>query len=260
MYESCLGQAGDAGSAEGARKVDTAASAVLWAQSDDFCLRNLSVKNAMLDDPASNQAVALRSDGDRVRIDAVRLIGRQDTLWLNSGERASASNGQGAFSSRRIARAFVTDSYIEGDIDFVMGRANAVFEGCEFRSLSSRRRPPETIGVVFAPDTLPGNPHGFLALGCRFTADSGYGADGFRATLGRSWDQGTSASGYLPGLSPDGQLVIRDSLISPSYNIEAPWSVGAATSGRRHLGNVHPERDLDDHVCGRLWMYRNRVG
>jgi pectinesterase len=253
MYEAVM-------AGGGARKVDTAASAVLWAQSDDFCLRNLSVTNAMLDDPASNQAVALRTDGDRVRIEAARLIGRQDTLWLNSGERASAANSQGAFSSRRIARAFVSDSYIEGDIDFVMGRANAVFEGCEFHVVSSRRRPPEAIGVVFAPDTLPDNPRGFLALGCRFTADSGYGAEGFRAALGRPWDQGTSASGYLPGSSPDGQLVIRDSLVSPSYNIEAPWFVEAATSGRRHLGNVHPERDLDDHVCGRLWMYRNRVG
>lgn len=265
LYESIVGrpdgQAQGAGPGAGEpRKVDTSASAVLWAQSDDFCLKNLSVTNAMLDDPASSQAVALRTDGDRCRIEAIRLIGRQDTLWVNAGERATAANRQGAYSSARIARAYVFASYIEGDIDFVMGRANAVFEDCEFRLVSSRRGPPETVGVVFAPDTLPGNPRGFLARGCRFTADSGYALGGFRGALGRSWDQGTGASGYLPGSSPDGQLVIRDSVIAPSFDIEAPWSVAAATSGRRHVGNVHPERDLDDHVCNRLWLYNNRVG
>ncbi|CCK14422.1 pectin methylesterase(EC:3.1.1.11) [Cronobacter universalis NCTC 9529] len=78
----------------GASEIGTGASAVVWAQSDDFQLLNLSVVNTLLDsaDGQAHQAVALRTDGDRAQLERLRLISRQDTLWLNSrGSRADSS-------------------------------------------------------------------------------------------------------------------------------------------------------------------------
>lgn len=212
---------------------------VVWSESPGLELAGLTIVNTLPDLAGTHQALALRTDADRTLVERVRLISRQDTLHTNAADIA------------RIARVVVRDSYVEGDTDFVFGRAVAVFERVHFRTVSTRK---PTDGVVFAPSTAPANPFGFLVRHCLITTDSGYDAAP-TAHLGRAWDQSAGATGYLPGVSPNGQLVIRESAIDAGYDAAAPWAP-AATTARPFAGNVAADRNLDDPLFNRLWEYR----
>ncbi|MFF5291108.1 putative acyl-CoA thioester hydrolase [Paractinoplanes globisporus] len=215
---------------------------VVWAQSTDLQLKGLTITNTLLDtvDRGTHQALALRTDADRTQLEGMRLISRQDTFLANADDVA------------RIARVSVRDSYIEGDTDFVFGRAAAVFTATHFHLVSSRKA---SGGVIFAPNTAPNYPYGFLVTHCLITADDGYAAapTGF---LGRAWDQGASATGYLPGITPNGQLVIRDSLIGAGFNAVTPWAP-AATTARPFAARIDDGRDLNDINYNRLYEYAN---
>ncbi|MEN3110545.1 putative acyl-CoA thioester hydrolase [Uliginosibacterium paludis] len=247
MYNTCATLPAD-------KVIDTPCAAVMWSQSVDFQLANLSVINTLLDtvDAETHQAVALRIDGDRSQLENVRLISRQDTFLINVGEAPTAANKLGTYPTDRIARAYVRNSYVEGDIDFVFGRANAVFDGCEFRAVSTRKNDR---AVIFAPDTVPASSLGFLVINSRITGDKGFEGSG-KVYLGRSWDQGAGGTGYLVGQSPNGQIVIRDSYIDSSIKAATPWDQ-AATTNRPHKGNIAPDRNLDDPALNRLWEYNN---
>jgi pectinesterase len=232
MYQSC------------ATKTSATAglcATVVWAQSTDLQLKNLTITNTLLDtvDRGTHQALALRTDADRTQLEGLRLISRQDTLLANADD-------------TRIARVSVRDTYVEGDTDFVFGRAAAVFTGCTFRLVSSRK---PSGGVIFAPSTHPGYPYGFLVTRSRIVADEGYVAAP-TGRLGRAWDQGASATGYLPGITPNGQLVIRDSHLGAGFDILAPWAP-AATTARPFSAPIEAGRSLSDVHHNRLWEYAN---
>lgn len=216
---------------------------VVWVQSTDLQLKGLTITNTLLDtvDRGTHQALALRTDADRTQLEGVRLVSRQDTFLANAND------------PERIARVFVRDSYIEGDTDFVFGRASAVFTHTRFHLVSTRK---DSGGVIFAPNTAPRYPYGFLVVRSLITADDGYSA---RPTgrLGRAWDQGASATGYLPGITPNGQLVIRDSRLGEGFDRTNPWAP-AATTARPFAARVDEGRDLDDVTFNRLWEYANR--
>ncbi|GIE02763.1 pectinesterase [Paractinoplanes durhamensis] len=216
---------------------------VVWAQSTDLQLKGLTITNTLLDtvDRGTHQALALRTDADRTQLENMRLISRQDTFLANANDVTS------------IARVSVRDSYIEGDTDFVFGRAATVFDGTHFHLVSSRKA---SGGVIFAPNTAPNYPYGFLVTHSRITADAGYQAapTGY---LGRGWDQGASATGYLPGVTPNGQLVIRDSAICAGYNEVTPWAP-AATTARPFTARIDEGRDLNDVNYNRLWEVQGR--
>jgi pectinesterase len=215
---------------------------VVWAQSPDLQLRGLTITNTLLDtvDRGTHQALALRTDADRTQVESMRLISRQDTFLANADD------------PLRIARVVVRHSYIEGDTDFVFGRASTVFELNRFHLVSSRK---PSGGVIFAPNTAPGFPYGFLVRHCLITADEAYQAAP-TGHLGRSWDQGASTTGYLPGITPNGQLVIRDSYLGPGFDTVRPWSP-AATTSRPFVARIDQDRDLDDPNFNRLWEYHN---
>jgi pectinesterase len=234
MYTSCAGKT---------TATVGGCAAVVWSQAADLQLVNLGITNTLLDAGGAGtaQAVALRTDGDRTQLERTRLISRQDTFQLNTPD------------ATLISRVSVRDSYIEGDVDYVYGRATAVFENDEFRSVTTRR--PAGNGFVFAPSTAPNWPFGFLVVRSRLTADAGYQAAP-TAYLGRAWDAGAGTTGYIPGTSPNGQLVIRDSLIGPGYRTLDPWAP-AATTNRPFAGDAAVGRNLDDPAFNRLWEFHN---
>lgn len=215
---------------------------VVWARDTDLQLRGLTITNTLLDtvDRGTHQALALRTDADRTQLESMRLVSRQDTLLVNADDPA------------RIARAVVRHSYVEGDTDFVFGRASAVFEHTRFHLVSSRK---PSGGVIFAPNTAPSFPYGFLVRYCALTADAAYQAAP-TGHFGRAWDQGASTTGYLPGSTPNGQLVIRDSHLGAGFDTAAPWSP-AATTARPFTARVDPGRDLNDVNFNRLWEHDN---
>lgn len=240
QYALCAGRT--------SKTIGTNCAAVVWSQSADFQQLNLSVANSLLDtvDGGTHQGVALRTDGDRVQLENVRLLGRQDTLYVNT------SNRRNEAVTDRISRVYVKDSYVEGDVDYVFGRANAIFDNVHFHTVSTRRSPE---AYVLAPNTLPDNPYGFLVKNSRFTGDGGYQGS-FKAKLGRAWDQGAGKTGYLAGKTANGQVLIANSIIDQSYDRLSPWGA-AATTARPFRGNTSAERQLDDVAFNRLWEFNN---
>lgn len=229
--------------------IGTNCAAVFWAQSHDFQLYNLTIANSLLDtvDGGTHQGVALRTDGDRIQLQRVRLLGRQDTLYLNVSDRHNEA------LTDRIYRVLMQDSYVEGDVDYVFGRANVVFDRVHFHTVSSRRSPE---AYVLAPNTLPDNPYGFLVTNSRFTTDDGYKGT-FKAKLGRAWDQGAGKTGYLPGKTANGQVLIVDSTIDSGYDALSPWGA-AATTARPYKADISTSRQLNDINVNRLWERNTR--
>ncbi|MFM2484958.1 putative acyl-CoA thioester hydrolase [Celerinatantimonas yamalensis] len=231
------------------KNIATTCSAVLWSQSDRFALANLTVENSLLDStgPGTHQGVALRTDGDKVRLNQVRLIGRQDTFFVNN---ADVDN---RYNTQRQSRVYIKDSFIAGDVDYVFGRAHAVFDQVEFQSVSSRGA---SSAYVFAPNTMSHWRYGFLVINSHFSCNQA--TKGFQPKLGRAWDQGASHTGYRPGHTANGQLLIMRSHIDRCYDLQQPWG-SAATTNRPFRGNASAGRDLNDLNYNRLWLYDNQL-
>lgn len=228
--------------------IATICSATMWSQSDRFALKNLTLENSMPDaiSAGTHQRVALRTDGDQVRLENVRLLGRQDTFFVNNADRDNQYN------VKRQSRVLVKDSYIEGDVDYVFGRAQAVFDHVHFHTVSSRQA---SSGYVFAPDTPAWLPYGFLVINSQLTCDNGFKSS---PKLGRAWDQGARKTGYIPGHTSNGQLVIANSTIQRCYDLNHPWG-SAATTSRPFTGTAARERNLNDQHYNRLWLYNDQL-
>jgi pectinesterase len=191
----------------------TSQSSTFTTKAAGLQLMNLTVSNDFAT-PASGsniQAVALYTTGDKTVLQNVRLHGFQDTLYVDSP------------SATAIARVYIKDSFIEGDTDFIFGRAVLVVDGGTIHYLSSRKGTGS--GVHFAPSTHVDNMYGFLAVHVSFTADAG--APSNKISLGRSWDQSSTTP------TPNGQAVIRESTLGAHIALTAPWAA-AATSGRAY--------------------------
>ena len=191
----------------------TSGSATFTTKAAGFQLMNLTISNDFATPTSGSniQAVALYTTGDKTVLQNVRLHGFQDTFYADSS------------SATAIARVYVKDSFIEGDTDFIFGRAVLVIDGGTIHYLSSRKGTGS--GVHFAPSTHVDNMYGFLATRVNFTAESG--APSNKISLGRSWDQSSTTP------TPNGQAVVRESMLGGHISQTAPWAA-AATSGRAY--------------------------
>ncbi len=115
--------------------------------SADFALETLTIFNST--PQGGSQADGFVSDGLRVLINRCNLRSRQDTLLCNTGS------------------VFITDTYIEGNTDFIWGTASAYFQRCELKALDTAgqegyytqvRNPQNQIGFVFVDCRLTGEP------------------------------------------------------------------------------------------------------
>ncbi|EGM4070688.1 putative acyl-CoA thioester hydrolase [Salmonella enterica] len=218
-------------------------SAAFWSQNNGLQLQNLTIENTLGDsvDAGNHPAVALRTDGDKVQINKVNILGRQNTFFVTN------SGVQNRLQTDRQPRTLVTNSYIEGDVDMVSGRGAVVFDNTNFQVVNSRTQQE---AYVFAPATLSNIYYGFLAINSRFNA-SGDGV----AQLGRSLDVDANTNG---------QVVIRDSVINEGFNVAKPWA-DAVISKRPFAGNTgtvddkdEVQRNLNDTNYNRMWEYNNR--
>jgi pectinesterase len=197
----------------------TSGSSTFGVLASNFHAKNLTIANDG-DETAiagSVQGVALNTRGDRLVFDNVHLLANQDTLLV------------GSTNSSTIARAYFKNATIEGDVDFICGRGTAVFDGGTIRLATNRR----ANGNLLAPSTDSRNPYGFLVIGATFTAAEGAQASGM--TLGRAWDESqvdvpTYTTNVMTGVYPNGQAVVRDSMLGAHVNGTAPWASAATTS------------------------------
>lgn len=181
----------------------TSGSATVTVSGHDFSAVNLTFANAF-DEAAhpeitSRQAVAVLTRADRIVFDRVRFLGNQDTLYLNSP------------SVDVVSRVLLRGCYVEGDVDFIFGRATAVFEACRINSLD--RGSTTNNGYVTAASTDVRNPHGFLFTFCLFSGT----APADTVHLGRPWHPGNDPNAIA-------QTVIRDSWLGPHIIGTTPWT------------------------------------
>jgi pectinesterase len=179
----------------------TSGSASVTVDGAGFKAVNLTFAN-LFDEAAhpeitNRQAVAVLTRADRLIFDRVRFLANQDTLYVNSS------------AAGVIARVYLRDCYVEGDVDFIFGRATAAFDRCRIHSLNRGSTPN---GYVTAPSTDITNPHGLLFHRSRFTSDAPAGT----VFLGRPWH---------PSQDPNaiGQTVIRESWIG-AHIPDAAWT------------------------------------
>ncbi|RSS59260.1 pectinesterase family protein [Streptomyces sp. WAC01280] len=183
----------------------TSGSATTTVQADGFTAQGVTFANDFLrsDLPGNpgTQAVALKVQGDRSAFFHCRFLGHQDTLYADST------------SLSAFARQYFAHCYVEGDVDFVFGRARAVFEHCHFRTLVRTDLAGAPYGFVFAPSTAGGNPYGFLASRCRITSEA---PDGYYK-LARPWVPSSDLTAWP-------SLVVRESVLGPGIDAVAPYA------------------------------------
>lgn len=157
------------------------------------------------------QAVALSVRGDRIQLSEMRLIGHQDTFFVDK-------------TPSPLGRVHVTNSLIAGDVDFIFGGAKLVIENSLIVSRAGRRTPGNG-GHVLAPSTDANEPLGFLVTHSRLLGQPGLAQASI--SLGRPWDFGIKRGEWRANQSPNGQALIRDSQLGEHL---AHW--GKSTSGR----------------------------
>jgi pectin methylesterase-like acyl-CoA thioesterase/pectate lyase len=176
-------------------------SATVRIDASDVTARNLTFSNDF-DEAAhevnGEQALAMKTNGDRIVFENTAFLGNQDTLMTNSPKLTT------------VSRVYIRDSYIEGDVDFIYGRATTVIERSVIRALN--RGSTTNNGWITAASTFKDNPYGFLITDSKVVSDAPAGS----FHLGRPWH---------PGGDPDAiaQVLIRNTEL-PAAIKGSPWT------------------------------------
>jgi pectin methylesterase-like acyl-CoA thioesterase/acetyl esterase/lipase len=137
--------------------INTRTSWTFLIKADNFIAYNVTFQNDA--GFTAGQAVAVESDGDKVRFLDCRFIGNQDVLFLNNEN----------------SRQYFWNCYIEGTTDFIFGSATAWFDSCEIYSKKNSH--------VTAASTPQNKKWGFVFDACKLTGDSSL----HNVSLGRPW-------------------------------------------------------------------------
>ena len=128
------------------------------------------------------QAIAAYVDIARAVFRRVKLLGNQDTLFcapLPEKEREKDGFlGPRTFAPRRTSAQYYQNCEIAGDIDFIFGGADALFEQCTLRTVNNHI--PRSF--VTAPSG-PADGLGFVFWDCDLVSD----CPGGTVYLGRAW-------------------------------------------------------------------------
>ncbi|HOP95564.1 MAG: pectinesterase family protein [Dictyoglomaceae bacterium] len=131
----------------------------------NFTAENITFAN-MFDEtqPITNkQAVAMRCIADKSMFRNCKFIGNQDTLYVDDGIQ------------------YFANCYIEGDVDFIFGAGQVVFENCTIFSVERAGITPK--GYITAASTFKGK-LGFLFIGCKLLSNI---REPNSVYLGRPW-------------------------------------------------------------------------
>jgi polygalacturonase/pectin methylesterase-like acyl-CoA thioesterase/fibronectin type 3 domain-containing protein len=133
-----------------ANAIGTSKSFTVMVSASDFSAENLTILNAAYPRTSVGPAVALYVNADRAIFTNVRLAGYQDTLYTNSG------------------RQYYKDSIIEGDVDWIFGNANAIFDHSEIKMVGNGG------GYVTAASTDQFSSYGYTFLNSKLTRGTSF--------------------------------------------------------------------------------------
>jgi polygalacturonase len=215
----------------------TSHTATVNVSGDNFLAENITFQNdfkpAHDPYPEGSQAVALHVTGDRAIFHNVRLLGHQDTLYAAS----KGCIGTGDARTCRPARQYFSNSYIEGNFDFIFGDGKTVFDHCEIHSdlLAD--------GFITAQNKVyPRQDSGYVIYKSRLTAEPGV----TNVYLGRPWRPYSTVT-YIETemgshIQPAGW---REWLPGQTHSIEtATYSEYGSTGPGAHPGERDPHTKL----------------
>ena len=128
----------------------------LKIEGNGITLKNITIEN---NSARLGQAVALHTEGDRLRFIGCRFLGHQDTIY----------------TGKAGTRLYFENCYIEGTTDFIFGPSTAWFEGCTIKSKAN--------SYVTAASTPNNVEFGYVLNHCRLIAEEGID----KVFLGRPW-------------------------------------------------------------------------
>ncbi|MCQ2246154.1 MAG: pectinesterase family protein [Bacteroidaceae bacterium] len=128
----------------------------LKVQGQDITIKDITIENNAA---RLGQAVALHTEGDRLKFINCRFLGNQDTVYTGVAG----------------TRCYFKDCYIEGTTDFIFGPSTAWFENCDiYCKINS---------YITAASTPQDIAYGYVFNNCRITTSEQ--AD--KVYLGRPW-------------------------------------------------------------------------
>ncbi len=129
-FDDCANQIMEDGSKRGTFRSYTA-----FFGGDRVTVRNMTIMNSAGDGREVGQAVAVYADAQVCLFDSVKLVGHQDTLFCaplpHSERQKGGFTGPGQGKPRKLTRQYYRNCIIVGDVDFIFGGADAVFDDCE---------------------------------------------------------------------------------------------------------------------------------
>jgi Pectinesterase/MBG domain/Immunoglobulin domain len=169
----------------------TTTRAMFGVDAPDFTLENITLRNTT--PQGGSQAEAFRGNNNRILLNRVSLYSFQDTLLLQG------QSNQGGF---------VTDSYIEGDVDFMWGSGPVFFQNTELKQLRT--------GGFYTQIRNPQGRNGYVYVNCRLTAAPGI------------------TGAFLTRIDPDdfpySQVVFINTVMDSSYVLPAAWRIDNPTN------------------------------
>ncbi len=152
---------------------------------DGVTMKDLAVVNDAGTPEVKGQEVALSVVASGFTMEDCRLTSTQDTLFTGPLPEDLIERYTG-FLPDELRRGgemkqIFRNCLIEGTVDFIFGCGNALFEGCELRSLNDARN----LGFIAAPAHGENQQAGYVFRNCRITREAGV-ADG-SIYLARPW-------------------------------------------------------------------------
>lgn len=216
----------------------TSGSFTIAIDASDFVAKNITFQNTYSPQPgvSGTQAVALRTNGDRLEFINCKILGFQDTYYTWGG------SGTG--------RSYHKNCFIEGTVDFIFGRYIAVFDSCTIQVKRNN-------GTITAASTDLASQYGYVFRNCTILADA-VGYDGNPITsfyLGRPWQASPRTvflNCYEPAsLNPSGWLAWN---VTPAlygeYNCYGP---GSNTSQRVAWSSQLNDAAANSHVLTNIF-------
>ncbi len=97
-------------------------------------VKNMTIANTAGDGSVRGQALAVYADSEKCFFENVKLIGHQDTLFCAplpySERQKNGFMGPRVLTPRVLTRQYYKNCEIYGDVDFIFGGADAVFDDC----------------------------------------------------------------------------------------------------------------------------------
>lgn len=138
------------------QKIGTFRTYTLRIDGSDITIKNITIENNA---PRLGQAVALHTEGNRIKFLNCRFLGNQDTIYTGRGE----------------TKLLFKDCYIEGTTDFIFGPSTAWFENCDiFCKVNS---------YITAASTPQNVQYGYVFNNCHITL----APEVTKMFLGRPW-------------------------------------------------------------------------